>query len=323
VFYLRNPFFTGFWKTLVTAMLPLACMVFLAPSAAFPQTQCSEIFQTAARVKIENQLIAANAFTDNRDLNTYSSQLPFKQAPSIISLLEQLQHGSTWIDMGAGEANALADGLRQNLKITHGIAVGVKKPKFAKDERDLPGRLRYLDGDFVENMVRDGKLNSFMGQVDLISDVFGPLSYSEHLPELFQAYFDLLKTNGTLVFNFMLERNQKLQPGLERRPESLLTRWKKLLGGQKYEYGVATVNQLWRSDQEGPANFLIWLESIPGIEVVEIAGSMAAEGHRWEKSLAIQIRKVSSKVSVPHTLRTVKYQAGGPPQRVLEVVGEN
>lgn len=275
----------------------------LASASTHAQLNCAEQLSGSSQVKIANDFISANAFTVNRSLAIYSAHFPFKNTTTLMDVVTQLPLGSKWIDMGAGQGNALVDGLKANQGITEGIAISYSRPPSAKDDHEVPGRFQYIDGDFVENLASAGELDQWMNQVDLITDVFGPLSYSEQLPQLLQIYVDLLKRNGTAVFNLMAERNY----------EPLIGNSMNLLD-EPMPLNPVMKNGRYLSD--GIVN---WLRTIAGIEVIEVAEFKLPYGQYWEKSFAIKIRKTESHVAVPNNLRTKTYEASAPPKRTFEL----
>ncbi len=271
---------------------------------ASAQNRCADIFRTTVRTEIKNDFVTTNTFTVNRSLNVYSQHFPFKDTTSIKDLVEQLPDGAIWVDMGAGEARALIEGLKANPRIAEGVAVAFKRPAKSLSDDQVSGRFRYLEGDYVENMARDGKLDNLKGRANLVTDVFGPLSYSEHLPPLLQTYIDILRPNGIAIFNVMSERNFD-------RPDSSQIR----ILSEPMKLNPVIRNG--KTEQEG---IVSWLRTIPGIEIVEVSDYLGTSGRYWEKSIAIKIRKLVKDVVIPNTLRTTNYVASSPPIRSFDIL---
>jgi hypothetical protein len=283
----------SFWdiSQLAWALAAIALILSLSPSAQ-SQSICEEIFQPQARIEIQNENISRNFFNVSRGLKDYSLHFGFRNTLSIEQEIRLLRPGSTWIDMGAGQALALIEGLRLNRGIK-GVGIAYRNPgKQPWFSQGIRNRFQYISGDYVENLSRDGKLNSFVGQTDLITDLYGPLSYSEHFPDLLQIYFDLLKPGGELLFNLMKSRST----------------------GQN----SITVNQVLNSGSGNVHAIVMWLKTIPGIEVSEVIDDSRQEAHLAESSIAIRIKKRRAVVTVPKTLETVTYISGSPPVRIFK-----
>lgn len=292
-------------KPLIRKMPIFFLFSLLTSVSAQGHSQCGDAFsKNFLRTEIRNEFIASNEFTVNRTLDVYSQHFPFKKTESLKKTVENLPKGSLWVDMGAGRAHALIDGLDLNPNISEGVAIACKKPQGAESGRDFPRRFRYLEGDFVENMGRDGKLDTLKGRVNLITDVFGPISYSEYLPPLLQIYFDLLRPNGLAVFNIMAERN-----------------FDKTNTNQLYLVNdPLSVNPVLINGNQNADGIIAWLRTIPGIEIIEAAEYTLMSVEHWEKSYVIKIRKISNEVIIPQTLKTIKYEASSPPKRAFEIV---
>ena len=286
----------GFLRPLVAILL----VALIVPLNTMAQSKCVDIFLNHRITKINNWYITENAFNTDRTLDVYSDHFPFKTSESLKDIVLNLPTGTIWVDMGAGEARALADGLHANPRIAEGVAIAYNRPSNAFSGNNIPERFRYLEGDFVENMARNGKLDNLIGKVSFLTDVYGPISYSPNLPDVLQVYFDLLSLNGMAVFNLMWSKGLDLSVYTELRP--LLTNY---------------VNKDGINDKMG---VIKWLSKIPGVEVVEISEFETWSGPDSEKSLAIKVRKVSKDVIVPETLRTVRYEASAPPVRIFEIV---
>jgi ribosomal-protein-alanine N-acetyltransferase len=260
------------------------------------------------KVQINNQFINDNNFRVNRDLPNYNYQLPLEGGKGIETTLEKLPQHSVWVDMGAGEARALNDGLEKYPNIEKGIGIAFKRPLNATDSRP-DGRLQYLDGDYVENMYQSGKLNSVKGKTDLITDVYGPISYSEDIPKLLQTYMDLLKPDGKLIFNIMSERNFS----------TALNQNRVINPGT-----VVPINKVsnGKVNADDPTGMIDWLRKIPGIKVVETKQVKATHGNLYESSYSVEIIKTQPNVTIPNNLRTKTYEPSNPPLRTFELSGQ-
>jgi hypothetical protein len=246
---------------------------------AWSQESCSLFFGHFEQTKIENEYLEMNDFKVSRDLQKYSTvNLPFEKTKNVFDEVMALPEGSRWIDMGAGEARALVDGLVANTKIAEGIAIAYERPFVIANPEKVPGRFRYLEGDFVENMAKEGRLDQFVGKVDLITDVYGPLSYSEKIPPLLQIYFDLLKPGGLLIFNVMTGRIK-----------------------------TPVMN----------TGLMGWISRLPGVEFLEVFHRNMVYSGGFENFYSIKIKKIESKIVVPKNLETDIYIPGNPPERTF------
>ena len=258
----------------------LVLAILFITSPAFSQESCSAYFGHLEKTEINNDFLKNNIFEAARNLRHYSlGNLPFKNSRSVIEEIMSLREGSKLMDMGTGEARALVEALVANPKIEEGIGIAYERPFIIANLEKVAGRFRYLEGDYVENMARDGVLDKYFGKIDLIMDVYGPLSYSEKLPPLLQIYFDLLKPGGLLIFNIMTGRST-----------------------------TPIMN----------SGIMGWLSMIPGIELVEVNhGQAPTKGGGFENFYSIKIKKASAKVVVPNNLETASYIPGNPPERTF------
>lgn len=145
------------------------------------QTQALELQKTQG-------VLARNGFTTARDLNEYASHL------NIGSLLPELNASKRWLDAGAGRARAQLDLLelkkRKSESVPEMIALSYKKPWFVSRKKES---FQYLEGRFIEDY-HPAELGTF----DLITDLFGPYSYSKNPVVVFNQYLNLLNIHGSL-----------------------------------------------------------------------------------------------------------------------------
>lgn len=260
-------------------------------NVAHSDDSCAVLFPKE-EVVVSNQYIALNGFNTGRNIQEYWRNFTFSQAPSLKTITQNLQNGSIWIDMGAGNAIALQQGLLLNSNI-QGVAIGFAKPQGYSEHPALTSRYSYLDGDFVENSYASGKLNDLKNKTDLITDYYGPISYSENLPPLFQIYFNLLKQNGVLIFHFESTK----------------------IGSENF-FRANTIRVQDQLVEEGIIN---WLKSIPGVEVLEVVRDPIRSA---QVRYAIQVKKVNPHILVPNTLITKKYLSDTPPIREFDLVAQ-
>lgn len=270
-------------------------LIALAPLSLQAELRCEIVHQ----VQSANEILATNNFKANRGLQDYANNFNFENSPSFQQTLAHLPKGALWVDMGAGEAKALIEGLQKYPQISKGIAIAYKRPdRFSKPADLSMKRFEYIEGDYVENMEREGRLGHFNSRIDLITDVYGPFSYSEDLVSVMQTYLNLLKVDGVLLFNFMSARN--FDPNIFRNspPQDQMN----------------IINEV----DSQPANLIRWLRTIPGIEVQENHRELTFLGYK-ENSFSVKIRKLKDNIVVPQSLRLLMYKPGSPPTRSFHV----
>lgn len=256
-----------------------------APSAS----TCSELFEKGfARSKSEMAFIAKNKFTKSRSLLNYDFAFAFNWAANVSKTIARLAAGAKWMDMGAGEAKAIIEVLRSNQSLGEAIAISHTVPKEFEWPADVDAsRFTYLKDDFVENMARNGQLDRWAGQIDVITDLYGPFSYTNDVVAVLQTYLDLLKPGGVAFINLMNEE--------------------KING--KYVRWNSTF-----SPTGGRLNLIEWIAGLPGVEVVATARQVAGRGDS-ERSIAIKIKKTAPVVIVPTNLEVTEYMPYSPPRR--------
>ena len=207
-FFLRKPIgfsLVGLW-------------IFLTPVSSFSQSptqSCSKVFDSRRL-----HLLADNRFNVSRDLYDYLMRF----GPHFQLRIKDLQAGQIWIDVGAGQAFAQKDyiRLRQNPataktnwnadlgrwdfagQILHQrffftqawpqlIAVSYVKPKNFQIEPGLPLDYRELNWS-----VDHHQFDHLTHQVDILTDYYGNLSYTEKFSEDLTSYLRLLKPQGKI-----------------------------------------------------------------------------------------------------------------------------
>jgi hypothetical protein len=140
-------------------------------------------------------IINHNAFQVKRTALDYSYMLGADYERDIVALPEN----SHYLDAGAGNAYAILNYLVRHInpikshKIT---AIGYVKPPEIPDS--LPDRdFRYLSGRFIEDISAKE-----IGPTDLISDVFGPFSYTASIDLILQKYLEVLNVNHSAYIYF-------------------------------------------------------------------------------------------------------------------------
>ena len=238
----------------------------------------------------KGSIIQNNKFARSRDLRDYQHTFKFRFGSDNAMLERHLREGGsmTYVDMGAGQGLALRQAKQQNPEL-NAIGIAYKAPESAEAAIE-ESPIQYLSGKFVEEMLDDGDLNHLVGQVDFITDLYGPLSYSNNFMKVFESYLTLLKVDGVMTFNLMIQRK--------------ITRNHHVI-----------MNDF---DGEGLFPFLIWLKSIKGLEV-EIGRPSAPSLMGGEVFQSFKITKRSSNISFRNEIEILEYTEDAPAIRKFRI----
>lgn len=170
-----------------------------------------------AEVKKTEKTISTNGFTTARDLTEYQSIFKIRNEDYLkgpfTTKLASLQNNHRWLDSGAGRAYAQKTFLKSfnhSEEAPELIALSYKKPALL-----LPvfsKKFKYQEGRWLEDIP-----NKELGKFDLITDLYGPFSYSKDPIQVLNKYLDLLSVNGEIYFSFefrsnIIEINGKAEP---------------------------------------------------------------------------------------------------------------
>ena len=197
-------------------ILLFLALLILSHSLVYAQnTVCAEV--------VQNERLATNSFNVGRGYAEYSKKITPK-GKSLFQIFEALPKNSIWFDMGAGLSHALTHGLLRFNQISKGVAVVFKNPKDFQDPRvshpRLEGRYENLSGELVQDLFLKGKLDPYLGKVNVITDVYGPLTYTRQINEVLQIYLDLLAPGGKVYF-VIREGSNSIQSSTHRNPSWL------------------------------------------------------------------------------------------------------
>jgi len=156
------------------------------------QIQCEKLFQNFMTIS-KSSLVAQNNFETSRKLNDYTQMLhsDFKKS------LDILTHKNHWIDLGAGKVNAQIDYLKSRQYSENSARLTAIVYKF--DRWFLMPKLRKKIN-IIEGAFENHNISSWQ-KADLVTDVFGVISYTLDLSETLQKVFELLNTNGELYIH--------------------------------------------------------------------------------------------------------------------------
>jgi hypothetical protein len=231
----------------------------------------------------------SNSFRVDRGLSEYAKEL-FEGEPA--TTLKKLGPDAVWLDSGAGRAVAIREFL-DNLsmpRIKKVIGISHTRP----EDPALAGALKthserfeyWASGKFIEEMDAQGELAHLKGQVDLITDVFGPASYSKDLSKILEIYLSLLKKGGSLVFNI---------------PRYTTTR---------FPLVFTTISVGGTEAHQTEKAILLWLRKASGIRV-EQSGPAGFNDY----SFALKITRIDETVRVPPLELMEYHNHWSPPHR--------
>lgn len=143
-------------------------------------------------------------FMIGRGLEKYAEVL----GHDFIKSLQSLRQGSVWIDSGAGEARAQRDYLQPASSDyiskmfslapwARCVALGYAKPECSQLQA-FEGQNRSAFIYIESKMAEDVETWKDLARADVITDVFGPLTYSERPDLVLQNYLDHLQVGGRL-----------------------------------------------------------------------------------------------------------------------------
>ncbi|WP_413612441.1 hypothetical protein [Bdellovibrio sp. HCB-110] len=150
--------------------------------------QCSSLFlvqnwEVSSRVR-------KNKFVTNRDLYEYREVLH----TDFMNSLSKLTPDQHWVDLGAGKANAQIDYIKSfsnPLSAAQATGVAYKLDRWFSPPK-FDGKLQIKEGAFEQQPTATWK------KADLVTDVFGVISYTHDLHTSLQKVFDLMNVKGEL-----------------------------------------------------------------------------------------------------------------------------
>ncbi|HEY1266762.1 MAG TPA: hypothetical protein VGH16_05860 [Candidatus Binatia bacterium] len=229
-------------------------------------------------------------YITNRGLSKYMELLP----SGFCDALARLGGSDRWLDIGAGEGHAILEYFMQGDAAkkcggsgarAHAVAISIEDRR-TDEWKQLNARLgddrvRYLAGKRLRQY-SDNELGKFQ----LITDVFGGLTYTEDMSQYVESVLRLLDVGGAF---YTLIPGVHLQDGSDRPGSRYLTELEDVAG---------------RSE-----NICSWLKRTLCIEV-----TCDSKGGWDRPTELIKIRKVCSDTPVTR-MKSVHYEAGSPPRR--------
>jgi SAM-dependent methyltransferase len=192
-----------------------------AAFAASATDSCGPLLDPGAQEEVREvqYYLFTNSFNTERDLQVYEALF----GPSFRKKLRTFKSRQRWLDAGAGKARAMTDFSRRYRRrerekpLPALVAVGVKKPEDIAPSLLDQRRFRYLEGRFIED-IPDNELGHF----DVITDLYGPFSYSTDISLILRKYLSLLRPGGVIYLAASFNRSMKesdpefIGPGLRR-----------------------------------------------------------------------------------------------------------
>jgi SAM-dependent methyltransferase len=238
----------------------------------------------------------ARSYTANRGLTNYAEVLP----TGFCDALGRLGSSDRWLDIGAGEGQAILDyytpqddaapekcgGSAPKARV---VAISIEDRRTDKWKQQAASlgddHIRYLSGKRLGQYSLEE-----LGKFQIITDVYGGFTYTENLSRFVEKVLNLLEIGGAF---YTVLSSVHLEDG-----KNKLGTW----------YRTELVDAASR-----PITVCSWLKQTPCTKVTCESKS------GWdEPSELIKIHKVCNGVSVPRT-NLVEYMAGTPPGRRFQL----
>jgi SAM-dependent methyltransferase len=236
-------------------------------------------------------------YTTNRGLSSYAELLP----GGFCNALAKLGSSDRWLDIGAGDGNAVLDYYARQHDTTSAEKCGGAGPKARavaisiedrrtekwKQQAAILGKdhIRYLSGKRLSQYSLED-----LGKFQLITDVYGGFTYTENLSRFVDKALSLLEIGGSF---YTVLSSVHLDNGKDK-----LGTW----------YRTELVDRASR-----PITVCSWLKQTTCTNI-----TCESKSDWAEPSELITIRKICSGVTVTRT-NTVEYTAGTPPERRFQL----
>ena len=287
------------WKT-VGIRFAVLFVILLQARAGWSQEpaqpRLDEEFTKQEKIYRSRGADVPSGYVINRGLPNYAEVLP----AGFCDALGRLGSSDRWLDIGAGEGQAILDyyapqgdgapekcgGSGPKARV---VAISIedrRADRWKQQAASLGDRMRYLAGKRLSQYSRDE-----LGKFQIITDVYGGFSYTEDLSRFVGKVLSLLEVGGSFY---------TLMPGVH-------------LESAKDKLGILYLTEL--EDAAGrPLRVCSWLKQTACAQVICESKS------NWKRPTELlNIRKVCSGVAVPR-LKLWEFEAGYPPSRRFQLV---
>ena len=286
------------WKT-VGIRFAVLFVILLQARAGWSQEpaqpRLDEEFTKQEKIYRSRGADVPSGYVINRGLPNYAEVLP----AGFCAALGKLGSSDRWLDIGAGEGQAILDyyapqgdgapekcgGSGPKARV---VAISIedrRADRWKQQAASLGDRMRYLAGKRLSQYSRDE-----LGKFQIITDVYGGFTYTENLSRFLEKVLSLLEMGGAF---YTVLPAVHLEDGTDK-----LGTW----------YKTELVDAASR-----PIKVCSWLKQTTCAQVVCESKS------DWdEPTQLIKIRKACSDVAVPRT-NLVEYMAGAPPGRRFQL----
>ncbi|UYL09164.1 hypothetical protein B9G69_001060 [Bdellovibrio sp. SKB1291214] len=191
-------------RLILRQVLLLTIVVGTGFSAYAEGVVCTKIFSQEAAPYITER-VAKNKFVTDRHLLDYSKELH----PDFKNKVESLRAEQHWVDLGAGKATAQIDLIKSfddKSQAPFATAVAFKLDRWFAP-RSYNGKLKVAEGAYELQPTAAWK------KADLVTDVYGVLSYTGELGVALQKTFDMMTVGGelyilTLPYGTQIQRGE-------------------------------------------------------------------------------------------------------------------
>jgi hypothetical protein len=291
------------WNTTATRLAVLIVIVVqpIGPGAGWTQEpvqpRINEEFSKQEKIYRRRGADVPGSYVTNRGLSDYAEVLP----TGFCDALGSLGSSDRWLDIGAGEGQAILDYYAPQDDAVpaekcggsgpkaRAVAISIEDRRTDKWKQQAArlgdDRIQYLSGKRLRHYSREE-----LGKFRIITDVYGGFTYSENLSRFLETVLSLLEIGGAF---YTVLPSVHLEDGTDK-----LGTW----------YLTELVDAASR-----PVKVCSWLKQTSCTKVTCESKS------DWDApTQLIKIRKVCSEVSVP-TLKIVEYMAGAPPGRRFQI----
>jgi len=291
------------WNTTATRLAVLIVIVVqpIGPGAGWTQEpvqpRINEEFAKQEKIYRRRGADVPGSYVTNRGLSRYAEVLP----TGFCDALGSLGSSDRWLDIGAGEGQAILDYYSPQDDAApaeecggsgpkaRAVAISIEDRRTDKWKQQAArlgdDRIQYLSGKRLRHYSREE-----LGKFQIITDVYGGFTYSENLSRFLEKVLSLLEIGGAF---YTVVPSVHLEDGTDK-----LGTW----------YLTEVVDAASR-----PVTVCSWLKQTTCTKVT------CESKTDWDApTQLIKIRKVCSDVSVP-TLKIVEYMAGAPPGRRFQM----